>query len=309
MRARSLTLALLATVLASPVLSAPAKVFEGPLADDGRLTLNHGAQYADGAVTVTTTAEEEWHEYLVTVPEKVRLAANGVYRISYEYEVTKALTGAEPYLYHLCRASEAGDNDRGWETFTPKLGDKGKQKFVVSLANQKDYRLIIGLRFAGGVKLGKLTIEDLTPGPGVVFAPYFVPNDERLALNNDAAVANDAVSVDTTPDAEEWHEYLHTVPEKVALKSSGKYKISYDFTVTKPLGGGEAAFYHLVRTPDGNEKDQGMDLWIANNGEQGHKEFVVELERAEGYYLILGVRYKGGIKIENLRIEDLAVKK
>jgi len=75
------------------------------------------------------------------------------------------------------------------------------------------------------------------------------------------------------------------------------------------LAGTDASFYHLVRTPDGNDKDQGMDLWTAANGEKGHKEFTVDLDKAEGYLLILGVRFKGAIKISNLTIEDLAVKK
>ena len=286
-----------------PAGAAPRKVFDGPPADDGRLQLNNGATVAEGIVKVEVTADEEWHEYLVTVPEKVVLAPKGVYRVSYEYELTKALKGDEPYLYHLLR-SGPGENDRGWETFAPAAGEKGKRRFIVRLAELKDYRLIIGIRFGGAVRISKLTIEDLTPGAGVVFLPYFTPRDDRVGLNHDALIADDAVSVDTTSSDGEWHEYLITLAATVPLKGGGKYKIGYDYVVTKALAGDGASFYHLVRTPDGMDKDKGMDLWTAALGAKGHKEFVVELDKAEGYRVILGVRFKGAIRIENLSIEE-----
>jgi hypothetical protein len=307
MKTRVWTLALL--VAASPLWAAGKKVFDGPLADDGRITLAFGATVADGAVSETATADDEWHEYLVTVPEKVALKGGGVYRVTYDYLVTKDLAGNEPYFYHLLRAGDAGDNDRGWETFTAKTGEKGTRRFVATLAKMDGYRLIIGVHFAGGVKISNLIIEDLSPAAGMVFVPYFVDADERVQLDNGATIAADAVTVDTSGDDDEWHEYLHTVPASVPLKSEGRYKISYDYQVTKALGGGDASFYHLVRCPDGNDKDVGMEMWTAPMGDKGHKEFTAELQKAEGYYLILGIRFKGGIKISNLQIEDLAAKK
>jgi len=288
--------------------AAPKKLLEGPFAEDGRFDYNNGAKVAEGAVAVEVTADDEWHEYLVSVPDKVVLAPEGVYRIAYDYTVTKDLSGEEPYFYHLLRAGDAGDNDRGWETWTAKSGEKGRRQFTARLAKLPSYRLILGVRRAGGIRISNLLIEDLTPGPGIVFAPYFMADDERLALNNNATVVKGGVEVDTTDDGEEWHEYLHTEPARVALASGGRYKISYDYTVSKALAGDGAAFYHLVRTADA-DKDRGMELWQAAAGAKGHKEFTVELDKADGYYLILGVRFKGGIRIDNLEIEDLNAKK
>lgn len=296
-------------VSAADATPGPKRLLEGPLADNGQFVFAHGAQAANGAVTVEATAAEEWHEYLTTVPAKVAFAPGGTYRVSYDFELTKALSGDEPYLYHLIRGTEAGENDRGWETFTPRAGEKGRRSFVAQLPKLPDYHLILGVRYGGAVRISNLLVEDLTPGPGVVFTPYFAPGDERVELNFEAEIKNDGVEVDTTGQDEEWHEFLRTQPEKVVLKSGGKYKIGYDYQVLKPLAGQDASFYHLVRTPDGMEKDQGMEQWQAATKEKGHKDFTVELEKADGYRLILGVRFKGAIRITNLKIEDLAAKK
>ena len=289
-------------LLASLSSAAPRKVFGASFAEDGMFEYNIGAKVDNGAVVVDVTADDEWHEYLVSVPDKIVLSPAGIYRIGYDYAVTKDLSGDEPYFYHLLRSGEAGENDRGWEQFTAKAGEKGHRQFVVKLAKLEGYRLILGVHRGGGIRVANLTIEDLTPGPNTVFAPFFVPEDDRLELNNSATVADNAVSVDTSDDGDEWHEYLHTVPAKVALAGGGKYHISYDYTVTKALAGDGAAFYHLLRAAETTEKDKGMELWQAAAGAKGHKEFDVELDKADGYYLILGVRFKGGIKIENLEI-------
>ena len=291
-------------ILALPLRGADAKLVEGPLADDGRFRLAFGAQVEDGALTVTTDAAE-WHDYLATAPDEIVLIPGSVYRVSYDYQVTHDLTGDQACFYHLFRADRPGANDRGWETFTGKTGDQGTRRFVAKLGDLEGYRLILGVRFAGGVRISNLEVEEVVPGPGLVLAPPLAAGDGRLHLAFGARVVDDAVVADTTGVDTEWHEYLHTVPAQVLLAAGRRYKVSYDYEVTKALSGNGASFYHLLRSLDDPDQDVGNRSWNAPVGSKGHKEFVAKLAQADRYYLILGIRRQGAVRITNLQIEDL----
>lgn len=133
----------------------------------------------------------------------------------------------------------------------------------------------------------------------------FSDGDGRFVLNDGAKVVDGGIEVDTSAISGEFHEYFKTVPAKVNFIFGKPYVISYDYTVNK-VGDDKTEFYHLLRSTEG-DADVGMKLWTDAAGRKGHKEFTATLESAN-YRLILGVRFKGAIRIENLKIREAAAK-
>lgn len=146
-----------------------------------------------------------------------------------------------------------------------------------------------------------LTIANVHAGP--ILAGPLAANDSRLVLANGASIVSGGVEVDTTAAEGEYHEYLCSLPDKIKLESGKTYRLSYDYTVNK-VGGDNTEFYHIFRTGVNYDLDKN-EFWSAAVGSKGHKEFTVKLDGAD-YKFILGVRFKGAIRIENLRLEEVA---
>ena len=275
-------------------------ILESPLiAGDESFGVNNGAAVVSGGVEVDTTADtNEWHEYFVSVPEKIKLEAGKSYRLSYDYTINKA-ANEKTQFYHIFRNGAEYSQDRQ-ESWSAASGSKGHKEFTAKL-DAAGYRLILGVRNQGAIRIENLRVEEVVVPSGIPFSGPVV-TDARFLFADGAAVVGGGIEVDTTAGDIEWHEYFKTVPENVKFVSGKHYVISYDYKVVK-IGGTDTEFYHLLRTGNDNEKDVNMELWTEAAGSKGHKEITVALENPN-YKLILGVRFKGAIRIENLNIAE-----
>ncbi len=283
-------------------------LFEGAISGgDERVTIQNDATAVSGGVEIdTTSGDNEWNEFLITVPEKITLGGGKTYKISYDYTVSKVKVD-DARFYHLLRSGDDFSKDKAMELWTAKPGSKGKKEFTVVLKDS-DYRLILGVRFGGAIRIENLKIEDASPAPlpaGVLLGGPTV-KDERLVFQCDADAVSGGVEVDTTSGSNEWNEYLFTAADVLKLEAGKTYKVSYDYSVKK--AGANSQLYHLFRTGSDISKDQGWEAWAATEGEKGHKEVVASLDEA-GYRFILGVQFGAAVRIENLKIEDLSKKK
>lgn len=295
------TFSLLAAAVALVAVSVhAAPVLEGPVtANDARFVFGDGATAVSGGVEVDTSASDvQWHEYLVSVPAKVKLEAGKAYKLSYDYTITK-VGGEKTRFYHIFRTGSNYAMDKG--LFWTAAAGKGHKEFTATLGDFADYKLILGVESKGAIRIENLKIDDMSPPPGLPFSGP-IAQDARFAFANGATVVNGGVEVDTTAAEGEWHEYFKTVPANVPFARGKTYNISYDYTVSK-VGGGNTEFYHLMRTGVEYDQDVGMELWSATAGEKGHKEFSASLD-GSNYNLILGVRFKGAIRISNLKMEE-----
>lgn len=298
------------TLTMAMIINTPAAtVLDGTIAAaDERFVFHDDATAGkDGVAVDTTAAEGEWHEFLASVPEKVKLESGKCYCVSYDYTIKKVKNG-DTKFYQLLRTGDDNTKDQAMDQWTAKEGDQGHKEFVVGLKHP-GYRLILGVRFGGALVVKNLKIEDVSPAPpppGFLLSGPITP-DERLVLQHNAAVVKGGVEVDTTASPDEWHEYLSTAADTVTFESGKSYSIAYDYAVVK-VKDSSTEFYHLLRTGSDTDKDQGWETWTDTAGTKGHKELTVNPSET-GYRLILGVHYGGAIRIENLKIEDLSKKK
>jgi len=309
-KTKLLILSISATVAACLALSANAGVvFEGPISSsDERFNLQNDATDSAGGVEVDTTDDDnEWHEFLVSNPDKLKLGGGKTYKLSFDYVVKKVKVD-DTRFYQLFRSGDDFSKDKGMGLWPGKAGEKGHKEFTVVLKDA-DYRLIIGVRFGGAIRIENLKIEDMTPAPlpaGVMIGSPLVPCDS-FTLQANATVNNGGINVDTTGSGNEWNEYFHSSNDNLPFASGRSYKVSYDYVVSK--ADANAQLYHLFRIAGGEiAKDQGWEAWEAKAGDKGHKEFVAALNDP-GYVFILGTRFGASVRIENLKIEDLSKKK
>ena len=143
-----------------------------------------------------------------------------------------------------------------------------------------------------------------TPAPNVLFAGPISADQFEIIEANGASLVSGGVEADSSASDSEWHEFIRTLPEKTSLKPNKTYKFSYDYTVTK-VGGEKTQFYHMLRSVDA-KKDIAGETWADAAGSKGHKEWFADLGSPTDFRFIIGIRFKGALRIENLRIEEIA---
>ena len=133
--------------------------------DDERFNFQCGASVVYGGVEADTSTDKgEWHEFLVSVPEKLKLSEGRTYKISYDYIVKKADGNTE--FYHVFRTGGDTGKDLGWERWTAKVGEKGHKEFTV-LIKSPGYRFLIGILHGGAIRIENLKLEDVSPAPDI----------------------------------------------------------------------------------------------------------------------------------------------
>lgn len=138
------------------------------------------------------------------------------------------------------------------------------------------------------------------------------PGSDKFVLVCGAAVVSGAVEVDTTASKNEWNEYLYNKPDVLKFEPNKAYKVSYDYTILK-VGHPTTQFYQFFRSKPSREgvtpNTHGNENWSGEPGQKGHRESLVILNDSgkdhKDYRFSLGVRMKGAIRIENLKIEEM----
>ena len=130
-----------------------------------------------------------------------------------------------------------------------------------------------------------------TPKPGPFFINFATATDEELP-------------VDTTDFEEAWRTFLISSPNEIIFEPGKRYKIGYNYEVTK-LKSEETRFYHVLDVPGDDSSRRAHVIWPAKAGESGRQEFIATLPDSDGYRLSIGIVNGGAITIKNLKIEEV----
>lgn len=158
-------LSILVAVAAGTTLNTKADaVLDGPLTNgDERFLFQNDAFVVKGGVEVDTTQDKaEWHEFIVSVPENLKLEAGKNYKVSYDYTI-KNVKDTKTRFYHLFRTGNDAKKDKGMEYWSDTVGAKGHKEFT-ALLKDANYRLILGVQFGGAIRIENLKIEIVEKG-------------------------------------------------------------------------------------------------------------------------------------------------
>ena len=113
--------------------------------------------------------------------------------------------------------------------------------------------------------------------------------------------------VEFLADAEGWNEFLWSDPERLVLAPSRRYRLRFDYRVTAPLAGAGAMFYSLIRAQGTIREDVGWQRWDGMVGTQGSRMITFTTHAAPGYRVTFGIRHRGGIRLDHIRLEEEVV--
>ena len=107
---------------------------------------------------------------------------------------------------------------------------------------------------------------------------------------------------DSRNSDESWNEFLRTRPEECPLAPETAYTVSLRYRAVEPLGA--KVFYLLLRSEAlGKEVgDRRGEMWESRDSEVHSKNFILRTGPAADYFLILGIRDRGALLIDDLAI-------
>ena len=271
------------------------------------LELHYGAKIAiDGAVEVDTSdSTNEWHEYLRTIPSKVRFIPFKSYKISYDYTVQN--NGGETTRFYSGLRSPQSKVDKGGDWWAAAPGKKGHREFQADIDELSDCRLMLGIRFGGAIRIENLKME-LVADNSSAFGMFSGGSMIRVVsaeLTSKACCREGGIEVDTTGQKGEWHEFYRTKAARMPFTPGRTYQFDFDYQV-KNKTSESVDFYWLFRDSAGAEhKTLGFQKWMDNPGCKGHKSFTFNAPNPSAFEFILGVHNQGVLRIENIKIRQL----
>lgn len=149
-------------------------------------------------------------------------------------------------------------------------------------------------------------------------APQTVLNADFEGPNTDSVIVPDhrSSAVLTTDPAEvvagkqslkgdsrastaEWNEFFHSQTGLFQAKEA--YRVSFDYRVL--ARDANAGFYALFRRVGGGSGNEGWTEWQGTPGATGHTELAFTTRNWGDYILIIGIRNRGALAIDNLVIK------
>jgi hypothetical protein len=100
--------------------------------------------------------------------------------------------------------------------------------------------------------------------------------------------------------SDEWHEFL-TTSEQVRFVPGHTYHVSFKYRVIDE-GENETRFYSLLRSRSGGDKYGEFWLWKRETGAEGIIHRLFRIDEKDDWMLIIGVRHKGAILIDDVEI-------
>lgn len=111
---------------------------------------------------------------------------------------------------------------------------------------------------------------------------------------------------DFTESDGQWHEFLHT-GESLRFEKGRRYAVRYKFGVLS-CESPEVQFYSKLRSRSGKGDLQGASrYWRWPTGYEGHINRLFDIPDDGGYDLIIGVRNRGAIVIDDLEIRETRI--
>ena len=160
-------------------------------------------------------------------------------------------------------------------------------------------------------KGGTLKWETVWSGPLEAKGPWVLVRGKDNQNDHPARFANGGVEFDS--DALGWNEFLWSDPKRLHLTPGVRYRLRFDYHVIRaPEGrtaGDDGYFYFLVRARGTIKEDVGWQKWRGFTGTRGMRYCTFIPHALPDYYLIFGVRHRGAVRIENLRIEKAVSEK
>lgn len=132
----------------------------------------------------------------------------------------------------------------------------------------------------GSPEIFTLTDAAITDAPGSVLG-----GDRSLVANFSQADG-------------EWHEFLSTT-EQVRFEPGHTYHVSFRYRVLDE-GGKNTRFYSLLRSRSGGDMYGDFWLWKRESGTEGTIHRFFRVKEKSDWILILGVRHKGSILIDDV---------
>jgi len=180
-----------------------------------------------------------------------------------------------------------------------------KIQILQNPANTLHWLLLTGILAA--VPHTKSAAADILP-PAVSTGFENADPDPILGDKSSTIVTSDPAEViagsrslkgDSQASSTEWNEFFHS--RAGLFQADQAYAISFDYKVLTK--GANTGFYSLMRRASaGNSSVAWTDLTEAT-GKAGHAEMAFATRQAGDYYLIIGIRNKGSIVIDNLVIK------
>lgn len=125
---------------------------------------------------------------------------------------------------------------------------------------------------------------------------------------NDHAAEFVAGAAEFVSTADGWNEFLHSDAEKIALKPNTTYRLQFSYDIIQSLAGANARFYSLVRAANTIKADVGWQNWYDAKGASSSRVLSFTTRENEGYYLIFGIRDRGGIRIRDVALYEMMTK-
>lgn len=122
-----------------------------------------------------------------------------------------------------------------------------------------------------------------------------ITNVPGSVLSGDRSLIADFSNAD-----DEWHEFL-TTSEQVRFAPGHTYHVSFRYRVIDE-GEKETRFYSLLRSRSGGDKYGEFWLWKRETGAEGIIHRLFRIDEKDDWVLILGVRHKGAILIDDVEI-------
>ncbi|MDQ2732720.1 MAG: right-handed parallel beta-helix repeat-containing protein, partial [Armatimonadota bacterium] len=104
---------------------------------------------------------------------------------------------------------------------------------------------------------------------------------------------------DSRASTTEWNEFFHSRTGFFRAKEA--YRVSFDYKVL--ARDADARFYALFRRSGGGAGNDGWTEWQGAAGTTGHTDMSYTTRNQSDFILIIGIRNRGALAIDNLRIQ------
>lgn len=150
-------------------------------------------------------------------------------------------------------------------------------------------------------------------GPAVALTFDFESGAPAQATLDGAALTEDPLRVisgrasllaDFFNASGEWHEFFHTNSE-VRFEAGKTYHVSFKYRIMEP-GDRKTKFYSLLRSRSGGDMYGEYWLWNRERGATGEIHRLFQPENKDDWMLIIGVRNRGELVVDDITIREVA---
>ncbi len=129
-----------------------------------------------------------------------------------------------------------------------------------------------------------------------------LPAGARISAGPSETLTGKASLVmDSTGSDQEWNELFTTSPAQVRFQPGRTYYVSFRYRILD-AGEDRTRFYSLLRSGEAGDIYGPFWLWNREQGAEGVIHRIFQPERAEDWRLIIGVRHRGKLAVDDIRV-------